>query len=69
MNNAAREFLAWKEAHCKASEAEFQLQLASCRPASLRPDPRQAEETVRLRRIASENLQTFLEASARVASS
>jgi len=69
MNNAAREFLAWKEAHCQASEAEFQLQLASGRPASMRTDHERAKEAVRLHNIASQNLQAFLAASARVTSS
>jgi hypothetical protein len=68
MNNAARAFLAWKDAHCKASEAEFQIQLGACRPPSQQPKQEEIEEAHRLRRIASENLQTFLDASTRVPS-
>ncbi|MDQ0026774.1 hypothetical protein J2X90_004601 [Variovorax paradoxus] len=67
--NADHAFLAWKDAHCKASEAEFQVQLGASRPASQKPRQEQIEEAIRLRKIASENLQAFLAASARVPTS
>lgn len=68
MNDAARAFLAWKDAHCKASEAEFQIQLGAYRPLFQQPKQEDIEEAHRLRRIASENLQAFLDASTRVPS-
>lgn len=68
MNDAARAFLAWKDAHCKASEAEFQIQLGAYRPPAQRPKQEDIAEAHRLRRIASENLQTFLDTSTRVPS-
>jgi hypothetical protein len=43
--------------------------LGACRPAFQQPRQEQIEEAIRLRKIASENLQAFLAASTRVPTS
>lgn len=60
-------FLAWKEAHCKATEADFRmgLRLHLARPSAQREA--EVEEVQRLKRLASEKLQRFLEESRLVA--
>jgi hypothetical protein len=54
-------FLAWKEAHCKAAEADFRMSLGlhSAMPSMQREA--EIEEVQRLKRVASEKLQRFLE--------
>jgi hypothetical protein len=56
-------FLAWKEAHCKAAEADFRMSLSL--HLAMPSAQREAEiaEVQRLKRVASEKLQRFLQES------
>ena len=56
-------FLAWKEAHCKASEAHFRMGLHQHLARTSAQRNAEAQEVQRLKRLASEKLQRFLEES------
>ncbi|ADU37231.1 hypothetical protein [Variovorax paradoxus] len=56
-------FLAWKEAHCRAAEADFRLSLGLHLAMPSMQREAEMEEVQRLKRVASEKLQRFLQES------
>jgi len=56
-------FSAWKEAHCKASKADFRMGLHQHLARTPAQREAEAQEVQRLKQLASEKLQRFLEES------